>query len=1204
MAESIPPQYAKFGVRLGYPLDQLLHRQCRVLVLKPGDRDNMGILFTQPNDLGTGNIVIMGPPGSGKSTLGLHIALACAARDENRCYSAYFSLECTPQETFKKAKLFWPAKYWSIAASLPLTGKSGATIPPADLLYRLLVSEAQEPSGSQETNCPIRDGNSGPCVGCAACKRETRLNWESGKRTTWPKSAEPKVMLMSLAPRPTTGRADDHNTAFWKRYAQLESLLAASFELRTKVMHAEDSQTTIEDKFKATASTQRQLPTANWILPLMVIDSLNMMAEGMPSRDQLLPLFHLFRKYETTGVFLVESSTPTPFDSTLADVVIRLTVDEDQGYSARYFEVVKSRYRNQVNGRHPYKTIGAPSNTNIVRPPIPGRDGEGKGRPSPAGMIVLPSVHYAILRGFFHKQQDGKENPPPDLKVEERRNRAWTKSITDDENNNDDTSKTDEKDKNRKTDDNLMKEVGGKDEFEPGPGTYWGVNVLDTILPGKLASGSAVLVEGPSGTYKTNLAATFLAAGLRKGERVLLVRMNDDCMIHTEIDNEGNSTTVGPPISENIKNFEWKQMIKWPEPAGDTKTANSVSWQSLASPQKATITVWQHSENDAWLFEIDFKTGHLLAEEFIQFILDIVIRQPENNRISRVVLDDVSEIGVAYPFLRTSSTSGDILLPSFVHLMKDNHIDLVITGTTGIHPLADDAVARIRAVADTVLRTRYIDVFGRKHVVIEGEGQIASAKKADVEAHSVPAIIENTFPRSNDPKKRQIRVTRNSLHGLVGFDQGRLYRPGIALQLFQETGKRHESYNKELLAMMRAAFASPEGLTARQHRANVASVDDRTKVTLTPFGPDLSAAVHDGLDIFTQSEPMNGTVVTSVDEFVNLKSGQRTTLRLPEKFIEIDKVGGSQSDHGLFHYYKNVLLLAYKTDPKEPEWVLKSWKDLAGKLRKLDLAKGEFYWDQTASETLTCAFLDVLWPQRRSGVATLGELLRKRVSTGRKFSSELKSFSEVFALSNQLDGSANVTSQGNASDTPKWKVYLCWYSQLRELIANHDGLADTLSVTALPNMGFQGDWRIGVRSGSVSASLGNAVLNKLLSKTEDYKRFVQGVGLPCSTEIDDGAEHFLAWPLAQKEMTLRKVLDIHKNAGSRRVLLDYVKGRSALYWAAMQLVQSKNTSDAIDMVTHHLPTRVARLVSGSSGFRVGRYPDSTRLGFAGGFSQA
>jgi len=57
------------------------------------------------------------------------------------------------------------------------------------------------------------------------------------------------------------------------------------------------------------------------------------------------------------------------------------------------------------------------------------------------------------------------------------------------------------------------------------------------------------------------------------------------------------------------------------------------------------------------LYEIDFKTGHLLAEEFIQFIRDIIIRQPKGKLITRVVVDDVSEIGVAYPFLRKSETS-------------------------------------------------------------------------------------------------------------------------------------------------------------------------------------------------------------------------------------------------------------------------------------------------------------------------------------------------------------------------------------------------------------------------------------------------------------------------------------------------------------------------------------------------------------------
>jgi KaiC/GvpD/RAD55 family RecA-like ATPase len=79
---------------------------------------------------------------------------------------------------------------------------------------------------------------------------------------------------------------------------------------------------------------------------------------------------------------------------------------------------------------------------------------------------------------------------------------------------------------------------------------------------------------------------------------------------------------------------------------------------------------------------------------------------------------------------------------------------------------------------------------------------------------------------------------------------------------------------------------------------------------------------------------------------------------------------------------------------------------------------------------------------------------------------------------------------------PDSVFYICWYSQLRELIDCYPGLASKLKVFSLPGGGFTGDWRIALLKGSVSINLGNEVLKFLCSENEDYKRFVRGIGLP------------------------------------------------------------------------------------------------------------
>jgi hypothetical protein len=282
----------------------------------------------------------------------------------------------------------------------------------------------------------------------------------------------------------------------------------------------------------------------------------------------------------------------------------------------------------------------------------------------------------------------------------------------------------------------------------------------------------------------------------------------------------------------------------------------------------------------------------------------------------------------------------------------------------------------------------------------------------------------------------------------------------------------------------------------------------------------------------------------------------------------------NEEDGPLFKYYRNVLLLAYRTDilrKLKPT----SWCELAETAEKLNISGREecpvehrFAWDRSASETLTCAFLDMLLKKGNNSASSLGELLKK-VSSRRR---ELASFGKLFSKILPRDDDVEIRPlEANAA------IYLCWYSQLRELIAGNPQLAPRLKIVALPQGGFTGDWKIGVRSGSVSANLGRAVLEKLLSPTEDYKRFVQGVGLPCSSQFTNGAQHFSAWPFSQKDVTLKDILRIHERARSRRELGNYKQVRSVLYSAARQLAQLRGDDCAIDMIVEKLPTRVKQL---------------------------
>ena len=137
---------------LDYPLDVLLDRSCRLddyergadyryprLPATVGPRwfsanlasnlracaddttRNLGALrFPSKATTGTGNILIVGRPGTGKSTLSLQCAVACTYSPNNYC-SLYISLEESPEQVRQKCIQSWMGeRSWGPDSRTPL----------------------------------------------------------------------------------------------------------------------------------------------------------------------------------------------------------------------------------------------------------------------------------------------------------------------------------------------------------------------------------------------------------------------------------------------------------------------------------------------------------------------------------------------------------------------------------------------------------------------------------------------------------------------------------------------------------------------------------------------------------------------------------------------------------------------------------------------------------------------------------------------------------------------------------------------------------------------------------------------------------------------------------------------------------------------------------------------------------------------------
>jgi KaiC/GvpD/RAD55 family RecA-like ATPase len=314
---------------LGYPLDLLLNRKCKLRdyykisdsyifhnlyklekknklngieelggiylpkINKNGDKTNNN------EKLNTGNIVIMGSPGTGKSTLAMQISAACT--DENNCYtSVYFALEEEPNSIKLKAeKLGWEGIFKPVDyLQEPLDKKSSEKL--AEDLKEILKK------ASDSENDEI----------------------------------SPKVLIPSLSPRCMTSEESTVSEGlFWERYDQIENLLKAASKIEEK--------------------NYKEYPP----IKLVCIDSLNVFGDKPLDRVELFRLFDLFKRYNIIGVFIVEEDKEKRdtgihnFIEYMADVVISLTNDFDNGYFIRYLEIKKSNYINQVYGKHPYKIL-------------------------------------------------------------------------------------------------------------------------------------------------------------------------------------------------------------------------------------------------------------------------------------------------------------------------------------------------------------------------------------------------------------------------------------------------------------------------------------------------------------------------------------------------------------------------------------------------------------------------------------------------------------------------------------------------------------------------------------------------------------------------------------------------------------------------------------------------------------------------------
>ena len=438
---------SKGRIALGECLDQLLNRECRFPFERFSDgavQGKFGGLVCPSADQsrrGTGNIVIKGAAGTGKSTLALQIAVEAARRNKH-VNTAYISLEESPQQLFSKAEMFGWEGWLTPLTERPeiLKGEAPSREKlPDDLAAILQRSSFACPYGyavtrdGQHRGCDQKRQEDGCRYSCFPCGTQRRCS-SIPRGKTPRKEAEcggscglhfnNHVLLPSLDARvfEPSDEYEKHDSLFKVRLAQLEDLLQAAKELNTAAIR--------EEKKRVTDSKGKRYGGKR--LDIVCIDSLNVLGQGHLTRDHISALFELFRNYGIIGVFVYEqletghvtgrSDHSLKDVEFLADTVIDLTGSEFQGYWVRHFHISKSRHQHQVLGRHPFKILEFPREKrdeegddvarrcrHLVTSQSPGSEPEHKEiRMSRFGVRVFPSIH-TVIRSSRRDKEIGRK---------------------------------------------------------------------------------------------------------------------------------------------------------------------------------------------------------------------------------------------------------------------------------------------------------------------------------------------------------------------------------------------------------------------------------------------------------------------------------------------------------------------------------------------------------------------------------------------------------------------------------------------------------------------------------------------------------------------------------------------------------------------------------------------------------------------------
>ena len=642
-----------------------------ILLPRPLDSEREG---KEAGDEGSGNIVIMGAAGTGKSTLAFQMAAACASK-LNHGIAVYYSLEVSFQQ-FRHSMIQENQKELDAIMLTPMYDSS----------------EQLNLDSDQALGNALRSSLNTDSTG--------RMNEETGESKILP-----QILFPNLSPCSISDDQVNHDEVFLKRFKELELLLRAIYAYNRGVSIQFEEK--VEKANQQSKAERKQVMIAydaiDPRIKMVVIDSINAFSNNALNRQEIIRLMSLFKEYGIIGIFTLgddgNAISPEKIQGStiqyLADVVISLKSDYTNSYTHNYLEITKSRYRQQVIGKHPYKISQVDSSVmNLARLFTPGIKKK---------LEVLPSLHYR-------------------------------------------TNASTQFDENR-----TINEVKGE-------WNLFGITLMSEILPEHFRTrpkelAQIITIIGESGLYKSDIAINALLEGNRMGENGLIVRLSDRELFRY------SGVRLSKQLFGKIEKKANHRVIQMEETLMDQESKKA----SKLKLYKFDIHGWKtdFSKDNARLYEVTFKSGVLYPEEMVDELLRII----RLHNVKRIVLADLKLIGVSYPFLVDSPTSGKIFLSAFLHIMRNYGIHVIITSSLSAQAASVDQINNARVLSDAVLDIKQSQE--PRNVTIFGEGLIT---KGGEPYYIIPEKKRTEFRYGSNLPAAEIKIRKGKVKKEVGLE--------------------------------------------------------------------------------------------------------------------------------------------------------------------------------------------------------------------------------------------------------------------------------------------------------------------------------------------------------------------------------------------------------------------------------------------------